>query len=707
MAEEFNNKALRGSVPQILLNALVSGDKYGYEICKDIEQKSNGKLLLKQPSLYSSLRRMEGQGLITSYWADSELGGRRHYYSITEKGRKHYEKKQVNWDEFGDLINALPNAEEKQESSTTKQQSKPEQANTKPQVETTTTNTQTKDFGVVKQENLFNISKTPIIKEDQNSDNSGETFIQFDMFDQKPNFIKTTAETEEVFSTFKSKYSEIATNSIEPDSSYQKTEEDVVFEDDLQEQEDIVDETETAQTNADEQIDDTTVAEDELENISLDNQESIDDIIDVETFDEDIDEPKAPELVAPVYPENNISNAISNKDFSNIKQPDTIIDSSANYSRTKRDFDTYSFTDKQQEEKFVSTGKFAYSKNSENIYGSDFSEIERESLKSTLSEFLNEEEKPEEKQTNDISSLFKFSNDDNSDVFVSEDTENKKPTIDDVIPQPKAFTEYDEVLKDDERIDFPTYAVASDPVAFVNSESNGDFIQKPQKQNKDYKDKIGDLYSDTSKVNPYNKPLEQETISLDSEELFESPKSTFKPNYSNDLESLQNDFAKEGIKLKLYNKTTYVRAKQDNYINYSLLSMIKGWIVWFIMLAEIIITAVILHYNQLLPVAQIKLYYWAGGITLLYPIYYTLAYFIDPYKKIVTTFKLNISLFNKFLAMLINIVFVFAINLFFGMTALNQLSYLSYWLLPIILSSNYIISTLIYFILLKSKKFSI
>ncbi len=712
MAEEFNNKALRGSVPQILLNALVSGDKYGYEICKDIEQKSNGKLLLKQPSLYSSLRRMEGQGLITSYWADSELGGRRHYYSITEKGRKHYEKKQVNWDEFGDLINALPNAEEKQESSTTKQQSKPEETDIKPQIETTTVNTKTKDFGVIKQENLFNISKTPIIKEDPNSDNSGETFIQFDMFDQKPNFIKTTAETEEVFSTFKSKYSEIATNSIEPDPTLVEPEEDVMASEDTlqEEQEEFVEDFIDESINAIEQSEnnESNIVEDELENISLENQESIDDIIDIETFDEDIDEAKTPEFVVPEYPENNISNAISNKNFSNVKQPDAVVDSSANYNRAKRDFDTYSFTDKQQEEKFVSTGKFAYSKNSENIYGSDFSEIERESLKSTLSEFLNDEKEIEDTKSNDISSLFKFSSDDNKDVFVSEAMpEDKKPTIDDVIPQPKAFTEYDEVLKDDERIDFPTYAVASDPVSFVNNESNGDFIQKPQKQNKDYKDKIGDLYSDTSKVNPYNKPLEQETISLDSEELFESPKPAFKPNYTNDLESLQNDFAKEGIKLKLYNKTTYVRAKQDNYINYSLLSMIKGWIVWFIMLAEIIVTAVILHYNQLLPVAQIKLYYWAGGLTLLYPIYYTLAYFIDPYKKIVTTFKLNISLFNKFLAMLINIVFVFAINLFFGMTALNQLSYLSYWLLPIILSSNYIISTLIYFILLKSKKFSI
>ena len=33
-----NNKAARGSISQIILKALSNGDKYGYEICKDIEK---------------------------------------------------------------------------------------------------------------------------------------------------------------------------------------------------------------------------------------------------------------------------------------------------------------------------------------------------------------------------------------------------------------------------------------------------------------------------------------------------------------------------------------------------------------------------------------------------------------------------------------------------------------------------------------------
>ena len=84
--------ASRGFVNNIILESLLSGDKYGYEIIKEVEEKSNGKIVLKQPSLYSSLKRFETKGYITSYWGDSDIGGRRHYYTITELGKNYYNK---------------------------------------------------------------------------------------------------------------------------------------------------------------------------------------------------------------------------------------------------------------------------------------------------------------------------------------------------------------------------------------------------------------------------------------------------------------------------------------------------------------------------------------------------------------------------------------------------------------------------------------
>lgn len=74
-------------INKVILKSLETGDKYGLEIIKDIAEFTNGKVNVKQPSLYSALRRMEKKGYITSFWQDSNIGGRRHYYSLTNAGK--------------------------------------------------------------------------------------------------------------------------------------------------------------------------------------------------------------------------------------------------------------------------------------------------------------------------------------------------------------------------------------------------------------------------------------------------------------------------------------------------------------------------------------------------------------------------------------------------------------------------------------------
>ena len=75
-----------GSINLMLLQALKDSSKYGLEIVKYVSDVTNGAIDVKQPSLYSGLNRLEKRGLISSYWKDSEMGGRRHYYTITELG---------------------------------------------------------------------------------------------------------------------------------------------------------------------------------------------------------------------------------------------------------------------------------------------------------------------------------------------------------------------------------------------------------------------------------------------------------------------------------------------------------------------------------------------------------------------------------------------------------------------------------------------
>ena len=107
MKSSIANGESRGSINNILLKALQTGDKYGYEINKEIETKSKGKFFLKEASLYSGLKRLEANGYITSYWKDGELGMRRHYYSITQTGLDKLNSSNFTWDDSKTFISEM------------------------------------------------------------------------------------------------------------------------------------------------------------------------------------------------------------------------------------------------------------------------------------------------------------------------------------------------------------------------------------------------------------------------------------------------------------------------------------------------------------------------------------------------------------------------------------------------------------------------
>ena len=70
----------------ILLYHLKDGDKYGLELINACSECSNGQISVKQPTLYSVLKKLEKSKFISSYWQDSDIGGKRHYFKITDNG---------------------------------------------------------------------------------------------------------------------------------------------------------------------------------------------------------------------------------------------------------------------------------------------------------------------------------------------------------------------------------------------------------------------------------------------------------------------------------------------------------------------------------------------------------------------------------------------------------------------------------------------
>lgn len=99
-----NKEMMKGSIDILLLSLIEKEDLYGYEIAKRLKEKSNDLYSMGEGTLYPALQRLEKQKSVKSYWGDSETGGRRKYYSITEEGKKELSLKLNEWDVLSNLV---------------------------------------------------------------------------------------------------------------------------------------------------------------------------------------------------------------------------------------------------------------------------------------------------------------------------------------------------------------------------------------------------------------------------------------------------------------------------------------------------------------------------------------------------------------------------------------------------------------------------
>ncbi len=104
---KISSDLLRGHTDTMILKLLMSGDKYGYEISKIIQANAYGEYELKEATMYSSLKRLENDGCITSYWGDETQGGRRRYYRITDRGKELYFENKKNWEYAKGVLDQL------------------------------------------------------------------------------------------------------------------------------------------------------------------------------------------------------------------------------------------------------------------------------------------------------------------------------------------------------------------------------------------------------------------------------------------------------------------------------------------------------------------------------------------------------------------------------------------------------------------------
>jgi len=96
----------KGTLPTLILEALVHEPSHGYRIAQQIKERSRGVLDFKEGTLYPALHKLENEGLVESSEA-IEKGRPRRYYRITKSGRGILAKDRAEWRKLSGAVSLI------------------------------------------------------------------------------------------------------------------------------------------------------------------------------------------------------------------------------------------------------------------------------------------------------------------------------------------------------------------------------------------------------------------------------------------------------------------------------------------------------------------------------------------------------------------------------------------------------------------------
>ncbi|MDO5617839.1 PadR family transcriptional regulator [Kocuria sp.] len=97
-----NSEWLRGVLETCVLQTMLPGPTYGYEITTRLADAGLGEL--KGGTLYPLLARLEKKGLVSVQWRAGEGGPGRKYFALTEQGCAQLAEAKAAWQDFTTTI---------------------------------------------------------------------------------------------------------------------------------------------------------------------------------------------------------------------------------------------------------------------------------------------------------------------------------------------------------------------------------------------------------------------------------------------------------------------------------------------------------------------------------------------------------------------------------------------------------------------------
>jgi len=94
-----SQELIKGTVVPVVLALLKERSRYGYEMVRLVNARSNGALSWSEGTLYPVLHKLESDGLVRAEWKGSESRPRR-YYALTSAGRRELRRRAAEWKSF-------------------------------------------------------------------------------------------------------------------------------------------------------------------------------------------------------------------------------------------------------------------------------------------------------------------------------------------------------------------------------------------------------------------------------------------------------------------------------------------------------------------------------------------------------------------------------------------------------------------------------
>ena len=103
----FEPELKKGSTELLILALVEDRARHGYEIAKQIRERSGGTLVFHAASLYPVFYRLERKGWLQGRGLERAAQRRRRYYKLTPVGRRVLEEQRATWRSFIEALDRV------------------------------------------------------------------------------------------------------------------------------------------------------------------------------------------------------------------------------------------------------------------------------------------------------------------------------------------------------------------------------------------------------------------------------------------------------------------------------------------------------------------------------------------------------------------------------------------------------------------------